>query len=258
MNVVVDIGNSTLKWAVAPALDQIQRIDAWEVQRLPHATAKDVEKLVELRHQIGTRTDWWISSVFQDACDRLVSAIRQRLPEDAIHVITSSDAGLELEVDQPNQVGTDRVMGALAISRRKKLNEYGIVVDFGTATTINVISDSSRFMGGCIVPGIQSQLLALTRSTDQLPLVEWRRDLETNLIGRNTQDAMLSGIKHSHQHGVVGVVKQIQAALNMPSSIWMTGGGIPDPSISESLNAEVVPNLVLEGIAAFAYSKTAL
>jgi type III pantothenate kinase len=127
-------------------------------------------------------------------------------------------------MDNPREVGTDRIVNALAAS-----HEYGgpaIVVDFGgTATTFDVVSGQGQYVGGAIAPGIEISLEALGRRGAQLRKVELARP--RTVIAKNTVEALQSGILYGFASQVDGIVGRMMAELGLQPgelSVIATGG----------------------------------
>lgn len=136
---------------------------------------------------------------------------------------------LTIKYDTPNSLGMDRVcsaIGALEIATRKKLlskNQYLITIDFGTATTINIVSPSQEFIGGLIAPGTFTMLKSLNERTAQLPLPDLSS--YSGIIGRSTNTSIISGVVTS----TVGMINETVNHLSEMSQqirplIFITGG----------------------------------
>jgi type III pantothenate kinase len=134
--------------------------------------------------------------------------------------------GLPVLMDNPREVGTDRIMNALAATEL-----YGgpaIVVDFGTATTFDVLSPRGEYVGGAIAPGIDISLEALGRRGAQLRKVELLRP--RSVIARNTVEALQSGVLYGFASLVDGIVGRMIDALGLPAAdvtVVATGGLAP-------------------------------
>jgi type III pantothenate kinase len=134
--------------------------------------------------------------------------------------------GVPVLMDNPREVGTDRIMNALAATQR-----YGgpaIIVDFGTATTFDVVSPRGEYVGGAIAPGIDISLEALGRRGAQLRKVELLRP--RSVIAKNTVEALQSGVLYGFAGMVDGIVGRMVDALGLPSpevTVVATGGLAP-------------------------------
>jgi type III pantothenate kinase len=128
--------------------------------------------------------------------------------------------GLNINVDVPSQVGSDRIVIAVAA-----LAEYKppmILMDLGTATTIEVVEPGNMYLGGVIFPGVKISLDALTSRTAQLPGISL--DKPKNVIGRNTVDCMRSGMMYGTAAMIDGIVERIEEELGHKSTLIATGG----------------------------------
>ncbi len=151
--------------------------------------------------------------VFQDVC-------KKYLDTDPLVIEPGIKTGLRLLVDNPRELGPDRVANAVAGVRL-----YGkplIVIDFGTATTFDVVSAGGDFLGGAIAPGINIASEALYRRTAMLPRIELVRPKRA--IGRGTVSAMQSGILFGYIGLVEKLIKEISAELECQPIVVSTGG----------------------------------
>jgi len=141
---------------------------------------------------------------------------------------------LVIDVDFPEKVGIDRLLNAMAANARRKPGQLAIVVDSGTATTVDLVDGTGVFRGGAILPGFEMGAKALNQYTALLPLIQHHRlhDRIPSAIGRNTPEALESGLYWGH----VGAVRQlIESILNesTPSTaspdplVLLTGGAAP-------------------------------
>ena len=128
--------------------------------------------------------------------------------------------GLNIQMDTPSQVGSDRIVIAVAA-----LAEYEpplTLLDLGTATTIEVVDKGNAYLGGCIIPGVRVSLEALTSRTAQLPGI--RLDRPRRVIGKNTVDCMRSGIMYGTAAMVDGMLDRVEEELGIPTTVVATGG----------------------------------
>ena len=131
--------------------------------------------------------------------------------------------GLDIRLDNPAQVGSDRIVVAVAALAKRRAPL--ILIDMGTATTVEVIEPKNKYMGGVIMPGARTSLDALTRSTAQLPAINM--DHPGRIIARNTVDSMRSGIMYGTAAMLDGVLDRMEEELGHPSTIVATGGVAP-------------------------------
>lgn len=141
---------------------------------------------------------------------------------------------LEINVDEPQQVGLDRLLNAMAVNRLREKTRSAIVVDCGTATTVDFVSSSGAFEGGAILPGFGLSARALNEYTDALPLISFEelasqvgetKATGPDVLGKNTRAAMQSGIFW----GQIGAIRELVLGLSSRESnapqLFLTGGG---------------------------------
>lgn len=159
--------------------------------------------------------------------------------------------GVPIRVDNPKEVGSDRIVNALAAARR-----YGgpcVVVDFGTATTFDAVSASGAYVGGAIAPGIDISVEALSQRGAQLHMVEVTRP--RNVIAKNTSEALRSGVVYGFAGQVDGIVDRMTYELaadsgTRPEDVTVVAtGGLAQTVIDECVNVDVhEPLLTLHGL----------
>ncbi|MCB2099921.1 MAG: type III pantothenate kinase [Rhodobacterales bacterium] len=155
------------------------------------------------------------------------------------------DLGIEIQVDQPEEVGADRLVNAISAFER-----YGgplIIIDFGTATTFDTIDKDGNYLGGAIAPGINLSLEALHRAAAKLPRVAIGRP--ASVIGKNTVAAMRSGIFWGYVGMIEGLVARIREERGDPTiRVVATGGLSAFFTDSIPLISESDPDLTLRGL----------
>ena len=152
--------------------------------------------------------------------------------------------GVSIRCDDPRQVGADRVVDAAAV---RALYSYpACIVDFGTATTFDAISDSGEYLGGAIAPGIEIAADALFHRAAKLPRVDIVRP--PNVIGRNTQHAIQSGLLFGYVGLVQYMVKCFRLELGSNMQVIGTGGLAETMSRESDIIDVVAPWLTLEGL----------
>lgn len=151
-----------------------------------------------------------------DACQRLTGC-------EVLLVSHELDTGLQFAVDEPGRVGRDRIADAAAAATHYPLP--CLTVDLGTATTYNVIDENHRFLGGFIVPGVQTSLRAISAGTAQLPPIA--PGTPDSLIGRNTVAALNNGAIFGTAAMLDGLADRVEAELGQPLTVVLTGGLAP-------------------------------
>lgn len=161
-----------------------------------------------------------ISSVVPPLVNTLKRACKKVLNMDAYVVGPGIKTGLNILMDNPAQVGSDMIVSAVA-----GLKEYGapfIFIDMGTATTISVVDKKGNYVGGAILPGMNTALNALVSDTAQLPKISM--EAPRNVIGKNTIDCMKSGMIMGNASCIDGMVERIMEQLGYETKILATGG----------------------------------
>jgi type III pantothenate kinase len=154
--------------------------------------------------------------------------------------------GIKIDVDYPDQVGADRIVNAAAV--HKLYGGPAIVIDFGTATTFDVISREGNYTGGSIAPGIGIAMDALVGHTAQLYKVELKPP--PCPVGRNTSHAIQSGLFWGYVGLVEGLVARLRAAMpdGADAKIIATGGLAPLFREHTNVIQEIAPFLTLDGM----------
>jgi len=145
----------------------------------------------------------------------------------------------------PNEVGADRIVNAVAAYRKYKTAL--IVIDFGTATTLDVISEKGEYIGGAIVPGVMISAEALFQRASRLPRVEIFKAPDT-VIGRDTIDSIKSGIIYGNAAMVDGMVERMAGEMSSKPRILATGGIATLISGLSKTIEKVEPFLTLDGL----------
>jgi type III pantothenate kinase len=185
-----------------------------------------------------------ISSVVPSVTTWLVEMTRNRLRIDPVIVTGDLDVGLDLDVDEPRQLGADRIVDCVAAFHR-----YGgpaIIVDLGTATTFDVIGRNGAYKGGAIAAGVATSLKALAGNAAQLFNVELH--MPDAVIGRNTADQLRSGIVAGHLSMLEGMIERTRAELGTDAQVIVTGGLAPLFAERSALFDHFDPDLTLHGL----------
>lgn len=134
----------------------------------------------------------------------------------------AAEWGFPLDVDQPRSLGADRAVNAIAAHARYPGDT--IVIDFGTATTFDVIDFNGAYKGGIIAPGINLSLDALVGHTAKLPRIAIEAPRDDTVIGRNTEDQMLIGVFWGYVAMMEGLIARLRAEIGRPARVVATGG----------------------------------
>jgi type III pantothenate kinase len=215
MLLAIDAGNTNVVFAVYEA---DQRRGMWRAATDPRRTGDEYAVwLTQLMGTVGLTpsaiTDCIIASVVPTATFNLLKLSREHFRVEPLVVGESAAGGLPVELgiqvrmDRPEEVGADRLVNAVAAAER-----YGgplIVVDFGTATTFDVVDAAGDYRGGVIAPGINLSLEALHMAAAKLPKIEVAKPRHGSVIGTNTVAAMQSGV----YWGYVGLIEGLLVRL---------------------------------------------
>lgn len=204
--------------------------------------------LIQLLDHVGTRSDEVsdiaIASVVPPLTGIFEHACREYLGVSPLIVDAGTRTGIRLRVEDPKQVGADRVANAAAVRRIYK--GPVCVVDFGTATIFDAISAEGDYLGNAIAPGISIASDALFRRAAKLPRVEIMRP--PGVIGRNTAHSLQSGLLYGYVGLVDGMVARFRAELGPDTKCFGTGSFV-ELIAKETQSIDVVePWLALEGL----------
>ena len=170
--------------------------------------------------QVGDIDDCIISSVVPPVFNSVKTGVIKVIGKQPMVVGPGLKTGLNIHVDVPSQVGSDRIVVAVAA-----LAEYKppmILMDLGTATTMDVIEPENVYMGGVILPGVKVALDALTSRAAQLPAISL--DKPKRVVGKNTVDCMRSGMMYGTAASIDGLVDRIEEELGHSATLVATGG----------------------------------
>jgi type III pantothenate kinase len=185
-----------------------------------------------------------ISSVVPSVTTWLTAMIHERLGLEPVVVSGDLDVGLGLDVDEPKQLGADRIVDCVAV-----FNRYGgpaIIVDLGTATTFDVIDTDGTYLGGAIAAGVGTSLQALAANAAQLFNVELY--MPDRVIGRNTADQLRAGIVAGHLAMVEGMIERTRRELGTDAKVVLTGGLAPLFAGRSPIFDRYDPDLTLSGL----------
>ncbi len=147
-------------------------------------------------------------------------------------------------VENPKKLGIDRLLNALAAYRRTKTST--IVIDFGTAITIDMVSKEGEFMGGLILPGIRTSAYALNKQTALLPEIDVKRPAK--IIGNNVENAIKAGIYFGTVGSIVHIIREVRRVYGNLQYTIATGGDAKTFKKDISEIDKFIPRLTLDGI----------
>jgi type III pantothenate kinase len=210
------------------------------------------------REHVASGTPWYVANVNRPAGDRFAAEINRWSAESRtscpIRQISFRDVPIAIHVDEPSRVGIDRLLAAAAADRMRRRDHAAIVVDLGSAITVDLLDAASAFCGGAILPGIATSARALEEHTDALPLVAMDQlEQPPAPVGKSTVTAIESGLYWGAVGAVCELIDQMSRELPAEPDVFLTGGA--SAHVAELLQSRSnytvrhLPNLVLSGIA---------
>jgi type III pantothenate kinase len=227
MLLAVDVGNSQTVIGVfdtAPEVREHWRIST-EAQRTPDELALIFGGLMSFADLSFSKNVHGVivSSVVPVVTEMLRVMTHKYFHFEPVVVGPGVRTGMPIHMDNPREVGADRIVNALAAHAEH--GGPGIVVDFGTATSFDVYSGKGEFLGGAIAPGIATSIQALSAKGAQLPRIELAQPARA--VGRSTVEAMRAGAVYGFAGQVDRIVEEIAAELEADPVVVATGGLAP-------------------------------
>ena len=185
-----------------------------------------------------------LSSVVPPLNAPLSSAVKKITGKKPMLVGSGMKTGLNIKVDNPKSVGGDRIVAAVAAVAQ--FEGPIIVIDMGTATTLDVVSKDGSYSGGVILPGVMVSLNALVGNTAQLPQINL--DTPKRVIGKNTVECMQNGIMYGNAAMLDGLIDRMEEEMGEKCTLVATGGMAR--FITPLCNHEIIyiPDLLLRGL----------
>jgi type III pantothenate kinase len=237
-DVVVDVGNSRVKWGRCGPYGFVETVafppespDAWQ-QQLD-------------RWGMNQPVTWVLTGVHPARARQLEEWLHHR--GDTVRVIDDPrELPLRVAVDRPNHVGIDRLLDAVAVNRRRGAGRPAVVIDAGSAVTVDWLDEEGAFQGGAILPGFRLLSQALHDYTALLPLVEPPRQ-PPPLPGKSTPAAIEAGVYWAAAGGIAALIAAYAQRAGKEPEVFLTGGGAPAllPALP---SARHWPEMTLEGI----------
>lgn len=222
MALAVDIGNTNIVLGCFhdDTIHFIARI-ATERNRTAEQYAAEIKSIIQLYDRDPKNVDGSIiSSVVPPLTGVLKRAVEFVTGKTPLIVTPTMKSGVGVEIDDPNQLGADLLVAAVAGVKRYPLPQ--IIVDMGTATTFSVINKEGSFCGGSIMAGAALSLNALTNGTAQLPAIDLSQP--PKVCGQNTVDCMSSGVIYGNAAMVDGMIDRLEEELGEKCTVIATGG----------------------------------
>jgi type III pantothenate kinase len=249
MLLVVDVGNTQTHFGVyGPDGEHIAQ--HWRFATVRQSTGDELgaalANLLALRGMSFADVDASIVSSTVPQLSEQWTQMSERYLGHRMQVVGPAlKTGMPIRMDNPHEVGADRLVNAVAAYER--VHDTCVVVDFGTAITYDAVSSAGEYLGGIITPGAEISIDALYDRAAKLPKVELAEP--RSLIGKSTVDAIRSGIVYGFAGQVEGIVKRLRVELGDDTAVIATGGlaGLLVPFIRETID-EVDDLLTLIGL----------
>ena len=250
MLLAIDAGNTNLVFALVGEDDRIHA--RWRIATDPRRTADEyavwLHQLLALegfgRSDI---TGVIIGTVVPRALHNLqVLSVKYFEQQPLVAGQGAASWPIVLDVDEPHNVGADRALNAIAAHARQPGDL--VVIDFGTATTFDVVDYDGAYKGGIIAPGINLSLDALVAAAAKLPRIAIEAPEDPTVIGRTTASQMLSGIYWGYVAMIEGLLARVKAEIGRPVTCIATGG-LATLFQQHGLFDAVEPDLTIRGLA---------
>jgi type III pantothenate kinase len=249
MLLVVDVGNTQTHFGVFPRGSE-EVSEHWRFATVRESTSDELgaalSNLLALRglgfDQINASI---VSSTVPQLSEQWTAMAQRYLGHEMLVVGPAIRTGMPIRIDNPREVGADRLVNAVAAFER--VGAACVVVDFGTAITYDAVSAAGEYLGGIISPGAEISIDALYERAAKLPKVELAEP--RSLIGKSTVDAIRSGIVFGFAGQVEGIVRRLRGELGEGTTVIATGGLARAlvPFVSETID-EVDDLLTLIGL----------
>jgi type III pantothenate kinase len=246
MLLTVDVGNTQVALGM---FDREELVGHWRISTDPVATFDEARwQLVGILGADGFTQSDVRGVAISSVVPTMTAALRRVAPHlssgPVVVVEPGVKTGMSIEIDNPREVGADRISNALAARER-----YGapvVVVDFGTSTNFDVVGMDGAYIGGAIAAGLEISTNALVSGTAALRMVEF--SAPRSVIGRGTVEAIQSGSLYGHAGLVDGIMERIAGEFDGPVTRVATGG-LASTIVPHCSSVDTIdPYLTLEGL----------
>jgi type III pantothenate kinase len=222
MLLVVDVGNTQTHFGTFRGEELLEH---WRFATVRESTADQLgaalRNLLELRgYSFGELEGSIVSSTVPQLEPEWATMATRYLGHEMLVVGPGTKTGLPIRYDNPREIGADRLVNAVAI--RERFGGPAVCVDFGTATTFDVLSGAGEYVGGAIMTGIEISLEALTERGARLPKVDLAPP--KSVIGKNTIDAIRSGVVFGYAGAIDAILRRLYGELGQDADVVATGG----------------------------------
>jgi type III pantothenate kinase len=222
MLLAVDVGNTQTHFG---AYEGERLLEHWRFATVRTSTADELgaalSNLLELRgYGFGDLDASIVSSTVPQLEPEWVAVARRYLGHEMLAVGPGTKTGMAIRYDNPREIGADRLVNAVAL--RARFDGLAVCVDFGTATTFDVVSAEGEYLGGSLMTGIEISLEALSERGARLPKIELAPP--KSVIGKNTIDAIRSGVVYGYAGAIDAILRRIYDELDERAQVVATGG----------------------------------
>jgi type III pantothenate kinase len=244
VNLLIDIGNTFTHVGVC---GKSRILHEFRIPTHTRIAASDIlKKLNSYKKKIDNAA---ISSVVPSKDDFWKGFASRNFDIDALMVSGKIPLPIKIKVEQPHSLGADRICNAVAGFYLFKKKNNVVVIDLGTATTYDVILKNGDFIGGIIAPGIGTSAKALHSNTGKLPLLRSKQfTFPRKVVGRNTLEAIQSGLMYSASFSVEGMISQIEKDYHKKFKVVLTGGLSKRVYRKINFKTKLQNNMVLSGL----------
>lgn len=242
MLLTADIGNTSITLGL---FDDTALVEDFRLASDRDLSIEEYEVLLKSLFKSYKVDGCIISSVVEELTEKFKQAAKTAFKLSPIVLTPKINSGIKIRLDNPLEVGADRIANAAGAYVLYK--HPVIVIDFGTATSFDIVNSKGEFIGGVIAPGINLQLKSLNKFTSKLPRIDAAKSPKA--IGSNTCDAILSGVIRGCASMIDGLIKQCEDELGSTAVVVATGGYAA--IVSEYLTRPfdfINPTLTLEGL----------
>jgi len=249
----IDVGNTN---TVIGVIKDKKIIADWRISTTPYSTydelAIKLKNLLELKDiKLSQIKAIVLSCVVPPLLFCWEQIAKKYLSANFFNITSKTPIGIKVVYKRPFEVGSDRLVNALAVFELYK--RAAIVVDYGTATTFDCISSKGEYLGGVIAPGILSSSNALYEKTAKLPRVDLSSSVE-NALSQDTPSAIRAGIILGFAYLTDGMIEKLKDEMKEELIVIATGGLAQKVASYSTKIEKVIPDLTLKGLA-FAYEK---
>lgn len=242
MLLTADIGNTNITLGL---FDENALVEEFRLASDKDLSQEEYEVLLKTLCKPYTIDGCVIGSVVDELTEKFNLAVDNVFSIKPLIMTNNVNTGIKIALDDPSEAGADRIANACAAYML--YNKPCIVVDFGTATSFDVINQNGEFVGGVIVAGLNLQMKVLNKFTSKLPKIDVA--ISNKAIGSNTTDAILSGVIRGSAAMIDGLVEQCELELGQKATLIATGGysGLISSYLKRPFDY-INPSLTLEGL----------